>query len=78
MTMVKSLLPIIVQSMDPNDAAALQMMSGIFMNLPENYSIGFSAKVQEGGIGAKLLLALGDFRQLIQTFAMMQGMGQMQ
>ena len=78
MTMVKSLLPIIAQSMDPNDAAALQMMSGIFMNLPENYSIGFSAKVQEGGIGAKLLLALGDFRQLIQTFAMMQGMGQMQ
>ena len=78
MTMVKSLLPIIAQSVDPNDAAALQMMSGIFMNLPENYSIGFSAKVQEGGIGAKLLLALGDFRQLIQTFAMMQGMGQMQ
>ena len=78
MTMVKSLLPIIAQSMDPNDAAALQMMSGIFMNLPENYSIGFSAKVQDHGIGAKLLLALGDFRQLIQTFAMMQSMGQMQ
>ena len=78
MTMVKNLLPIIAQSVDPNDAAALQMMSGIFMNLPENYSIGFSAKVQDHGIGAKLLLALGDFRQLIQTFAMMQGMGQMQ
>ena len=78
MTMVKSLLPIIAQSADPNGAAALQMMSGMFMNLPENYSIGFSAKVQNDGIGAKLLLTLGDFRQLIQTFAMMQGMGQMQ
>lgn len=78
MTMVKSLLPIIVKSTDPNDAAALQMISGMFMNLPENYSIGFSAKVQDDGIGAKLLITLGDFRQLIQTLAMMQSMGQMQ
>ena len=78
MTMVKSLLPIIAKSADPNGAATLQMMSGMFMNLPENYSIGFSAKAQEDGISAKLLFALGDFRQLIQTFAMMQGMGQIQ
>ncbi len=78
MTMVKSLLPIIAKATDPNSAAALQMMGGMFMNLPEDYSIGFSAKVMEGGIGAKLLLALGDFRQLIQTFAMMQSMEQMQ
>ena len=78
MTMVKSLLPIIANVADPNSAAALQMMSGMFMNLPENYSIGFSAKVQDDGIGATLLLTLGDFRQLIQTFAMLQGMGQMQ
>ena len=78
MTMVKNLLPIIAKSADPNGAAALQMMSGMFMNLPENYSIGFSAKVQDDGIGAKLLLTLGDFKQLIQIFAMMQGMAQMQ
>lgn len=78
MTMVKNLLPVIAKAADPNGAAALQMMGGMLMNLPENYSIGFSAKVQEDGIGAKLLLTLGDFRQLIQTFAMMQGMGQMQ
>ena len=78
MTMVKSLLPIIAKSADPNGAAALQMMSGMFMNLPENYSIGFSAKVRDDGIGAELLLTLGDFRQLIQIVAMMQGMGQMQ
>ena len=78
MTLVKSLLPIISKSADPNGAAALQMMSGMFMNLPENYSIGFSAKVQDDGIGTELLLTLGDFRQLIQIVAMMQGMGQMQ
>ena len=78
MTLVKSLLPVIAKVADPNGAAALQMMGGMLMNLPENYSIGFSAKVQEDGIGAKLLFALGDFRQLIQTFAMMQSMGQMQ
>ena len=46
--------------------------------MPENYGIGFSAKVQEGGIGAKLFLALADFKQLIQIVTMMQGMGQMQ
>ena len=36
------------------------------MNLPENYSVGFSAKARDGGIGAKLFLKLGDFKQLIQ------------
>lgn len=78
MTMVKDLLPIIAKMSDPNTAAGMQMISGIFANLPENYSIGFSAKVQDEGIGAKLLLTLGDFRQLIHTFALMQSMGQMQ
>lgn len=78
MTLVKDLLPIIAKMSDQNSAAMMQMLSGMFMNLPENYSIGFSAKVQDGGIGAKLLLTLGDFKQLIQTFAMIQSMGQMQ
>ena len=78
MTMVKDLLPMIAEMSDPNTAAGMQMLSGMFINLPENYSIGFSAKVQDEGIGAKLLLTLGDFRQLIHTFAMMQSMGQMQ
>ena len=78
-TMVKTLLPLVAKaSPDPNAAAGMQMMSGMFMNLPENYSIGFSAKAQDGGIGAKLLLTLGDFKQLLQMIAMMQGMGQMQ
>lgn len=78
MTMVKDLLPIVAEMSDPNTAAGMQMLSGMFMNLPENYSIGFSAKVQDDGIGAKLLLTLGDFKQLINTFMMMQSMGQMQ
>lgn len=78
MTMVKDLLPIIAKMSDPNTAAGMQMISGMLMNLPENYSIGLSAKVQEGGIGATLLLTLGDFKQLLQMVAMMQSMGQMQ
>ena len=78
MTIVKDLLPLIAKMSDPNAAAGMQMMSGIFTNMPENYSIGLSAKVQEGGIGATLLLTLGDFKQLLQMIAMMQSMGQMQ
>ena len=77
MTMVKSLMPIIEKA-DPNAGAAMQMFAGMFMNAPETYSIGFSAKVQEGGVGAKLLLTLGDFKQVVQMIMMMQNMGQMQ
>lgn len=77
MTMVKGLMPIVAKA-DPNAGAAMQMFAGMFMNVPETYSIGFSAKVQEGGVGAKLLLTLGDFKQAVQMFLMMQNMGQMQ
>ncbi len=77
MTLVKSLMPIVAKA-DPNAGAAMQMFAGMFMNVPETYSIGFSAKVQEGGVGAKLLLTLGDFKQAVQMILMMQNMGQMQ
>ena len=77
MTLVKSLMPIVAQA-DPNAGAMMQMFAGMFMNVPETYSIGFSAKVEEEGIGAKLLLTLGDFKQAVQTLIMMQNMGQMQ
>ncbi|MCY3741578.1 MAG: DUF3352 domain-containing protein [Candidatus Poribacteria bacterium] len=78
MTMVKGLMPIVAKA-DPNAGAAMQMFAGMFMNVPETYSIGFSAKVQEdGGIGANLLLTLGDFKQAIQMILMMQNMQQMQ
>ena len=62
--------------MDPNNAA-LQLLSGIFMNLPEDYSISFSAKRRGNSIDAKLLLKLGDFKQLIQMIQMMPQMGRM-
>ena len=78
MTAINSILPIIAKGVNPDDAAGMQMLAGLLMNMPENYGIGFSAKVDEGGIGAKLFLALADFRQLIQIVTMMQGMGQMQ
>ena len=77
LTATKSIISIISKA-DPNIAAQMQMFAGILMDMPENYSIGFSAKVRDGGIGAKLLITLGDFKQLIQTLAVLSGMGQMQ
>ena len=77
LTVTKSIISIISKA-DPNIAAQMQMFAGILMDMPENYSIGFSAKVRDGGIGAKLLITLGDFKQLIQTLAVLSGMGQMQ
>ena len=74
---VKNFMPILGKA-DPNSAAALQMFAALFTNLPDNYSIGVSAKTQNDGIDAKLILSLGDFRQLIQTFSMLFGAGQMQ
>ena len=62
---------------DPNAAAEIGMFSGILMGITESYSIGFSSKVRDGGVGAKLLITLGDFKQLINTFVMMSGMGMM-
>ena len=78
MTLVKSLMPIIAEA-DPGAGAAMQMFAGMFMNVPETYSIGFAAKAQEDGrIGTKLLLTLGDFKQAIHMIMMMQNMQQMQ
>ncbi len=76
-TAIKNFMPILAKA-DPNSAAPLQMFMVIFTNLPDNYSIGISAKVYENSIDAKLLLTLGDFKQLIQTFAMIFNAGQMQ
>ena len=75
-TLVKNLIPILTKA-DPNAAAMMQMFTGMFMNMPESYTLGFSAKVQETGVGLKLLLTLGDLKQVIQMIIMMQGMGQM-
>ena len=75
-TLVKSIIPIVSKA-DPNAAAAMQMFAGMFMNMPESYSIGFSAKAQENSVGLNLLLTLGDFKQAINMIMMMQNMGQM-
>ena len=72
-TAFKSILPVVEQA-DPSSAAIIQMVSGMFMTLPENYSIGFAAKAGDNSIDAKLLLTLGDFKPLFQAFGMMFGM----
>ena len=72
-TAFKSMVPVI-EKIDPESAALIQMVSGVLMNLPENYSISFAAKARQRGIDAKLLLTLGDFKPLIQAFGMMFGM----
>ena len=69
---IKNFMPILGKA-DPNSAAALQMFMVLFTNLPDNYSIGVSAKTHNNGIDAKLLLTLGDFRQLINMFSMVMG-----
>ena len=73
----KNSLPIIGK-MDPDNAAVMQILSGLFMSLPENYSIGLSAKRRDSSIDAKLFVDLGDFKQLIQMTQMMSQMRQMQ
>ena len=73
----KNSLPML-RRMDPDNAAAMQLLAGIFMSLPENYSIGFSAKRRDSSIEAKLFVDLGDFKQLIQMMEMMTQMGRMQ
>ena len=70
---LKSILPVIEQ-MEPESVMLIKMYSGVLMNLPEAYSIGFSAKARESGIDGKLLLTLGDFKPLIQAFGVMLGM----
>lgn len=72
-TMANSIIAII-SDLNPDAAAGMQMFSGILNGIDENYSIGFSAKIQDGGIGAKILVTLGDFKQLINTIMLLSGM----
>ena len=67
----------ILGRMDP-DNAGMQLIAGLFMSLPENYSIGLSAKKRGNSMGAKLFIDLGDFKQFIQMMTMMGQMVQMQ
>lgn len=78
MTAAKRFLSILAAA-DPDAAGPIQMLSGMLMNMPETYSLGFSAKAEENGVHTKTLLVVGDFKQLVQMMAMMmQSTGQMQ
>ncbi len=77
LTVAKSIMNIVSKA-EPDAAAEMQMMVNLIGGIPENYSIGISGKVQDGGIDGKLLITLGDFKQLIATFSMLAGMGAMQ
>ena len=72
--LLKSLLE---RDIDVNDTAPIQLFAGIFMTLPENYSVGLSAKARGNGIDANLFINLADFKQLGQMLQMMAQMIQM-
>ena len=71
---IKSVMNLVANTV-PEAGAEMAMISGFLMGIPETYSIGVSAKVEDDGIGGNLLITLGDFQQLIQTFMMMNQMG---
>ena len=71
---IKSVMNIVAKTV-PESEAEMVMISGMLMDIPETYSIGISGKIENGGIGGNLLITLGDFQQLIQTFIMMNQMG---
>lgn len=68
---VKALLPLLPDIDPDNPVAILGQFSSLLLTLPDNYSVGLAAKVQDGGIGAKLFIDLGDFEQLKQIFVLM-------
>ncbi len=74
---IKNMMPLL-GNFDQQNAMTMQILSGFFTNLPDNYSVGFAAKTQNNGIDAKLILTLGDFKQLIQMFGTVFGGGMMQ
>ena len=65
------------RDIDVDDTAPMQLFASIFMTLPENYSVGLSAKARGNGIDANLFINLADFKQLGQMFQMMAQMIQM-
>jgi len=60
------------------DDPVQQILSTVFMNLPDSYSVGFSAKARHNSIDANLFLSLGDLKQLTQMLGAIFQMGQME
>ena len=69
-TAVKNTMPLLAK-MDMPGAASMHAYSVMFETLPDNYSIGFSAKAEGEGINTKLMITLGDFKPLFQFLGMM-------
>ena len=74
----KTALPLMPDGAPGDVAAVLPLFSGLFTTMPDNYSVGLSAKARGSGIDANLLINLADFKQLGQIFVMMGQMMQMQ
>ena len=75
---VKTALPLMPDGVPRDIAAILPLFSGLFTTMPDNYSVGLSAKARGSGIDANLFINLADFKQLGQIFVMMGQMMQMQ
>lgn len=69
-TAVKNSMPLLAK-MDMPNAASMNAYSVMFETLPNNYSVGFSAKAEGEGINTKLMISLGDFKSLFQFLGMM-------
>lgn len=67
---VKNLMPLLAK-LDMPGAASMNAYSVMFDPLPNNYSVGFSAKAEADGINTKLMITLGDFKPLFQFLGMM-------
>ena len=62
----------------PDVDPGFQLFSGLFTTMPDNYSVGLSAKARDSGIDANLYINLADFKQLGHIIGMMGQMMQMQ
>ena len=67
---VKNIMPLLAK-LDMRAADSMHAYSVMFETLPNNYSVGFSAKAEAGGINTKLMISLGDFKSLFQFLGMM-------
>ncbi len=67
---VKNIMPLLAK-LDMPAADSMHAYSVMFETLPNNYSVGFSAKAEAGGINTKLMISLGDFKSLFQFLGMM-------
>ncbi|MCG9126557.1 hypothetical protein JT359_03045 [Candidatus Poribacteria bacterium] len=67
---VKKSMPLLAK-MDMPGAASMRAFSVMFETLPNNYSVGFSAKAEVDGINTKLMITLGDFKPLFQFLGIM-------